>query len=291
MFVNPGQMQSITKLLTTLSSITQQQLHAFVERLGGIQSLIVAYRKTVEVFSQFMSVYSNVLPAETFMQYIDKESVEGLGIATCSFVDIKTFYQDSYETLLSLIIIPVCLDNILLRKDYLLFNQATFMGLKKRDKDIKEVEKQGKTFDDYEWFNAIDHGMKLSRLQQYENVQAIVDLPGNRFLRNGIGHNNIKYDGLSQIITAYDQKNPDLVKLQISLMDMAIDCIKLARSSVVLSEIILFIIRRECSNDCDHFIIGPRFYKNVGPYDECPCGSGKKYKWCCKKDIDTIVRI
>ena len=288
-FVNPDQTHSIKELLEALSSANEQQLHAFTERIGGIQSLIDAFRKTIEVFSCFMSIYANVLPAETYMQYKDKQDDNELGIATCSFTDIKTFYQDSYESLLSLIFIPVCLDNILLRGDYNLFNPSTFLNLVKRARDVKEIEKQGKTFDDYEWFLVLDHGMKIERLQRQECIQSIVDFPGNRLLRNGIGHNNIKYDGISQTITAYDKKDPSVVTLQISLMEMALECIRLARSSVILAEIVLFILRREYSDENNHFIIAPRFYSDTGPYDKCPCGSGLGYKWCCKKYVDSVV--
>lgn len=62
-----------------------------------------------------MEVYPNILPAETYLRYKEKAKPD-VGIATCSFSDIKTFYQDAYEAILSLIFIPVCLDNILIRE-------------------------------------------------------------------------------------------------------------------------------------------------------------------------------
>ena len=39
----------------------------------------------------------------------DKELIN---VSTCTFDDIKSFYQDTYEALASLLFIPVCLDNI-----------------------------------------------------------------------------------------------------------------------------------------------------------------------------------
>lgn len=287
LFINPDQYHTILSLLNTLSKVSQDDLHSFTDRLGGIQSLIEVYQTAIEVFSRFMSVYPYLLPAETFMRY--KNFDQQLGISTCSFTDIKTFYQDSYESLLSIIFVPICLDNILLRGSYLSFNPSVFSKLEKREKDVKAVEQQGRVFDDYEWFLSFDHGMKLSRLQRQEPIQSIVALPGNRYLRNGIGHNNIRYDGLSQIITAYDQKDPTKINLTLSLMSMAIDCLKLARSAVVLSEIALFIIRRECMDSSNHCIIHPRFYHDTGTYDVCPCGSGKKFKWCCKPFVDGLT--
>ena len=111
-----------------------------------------------------------------------------------------------------------------------------------------------------------------------------------RFLRNGIGHNNISYDGLNQEITIYDQKEPSVVKLRKELIDMAMDCIGLARAAVMMAEMLLFILRHELQGEGVHSIIHPKFYKNVAPNDKCPCGSNKKYKNCCKNEVELITR-
>ena len=66
----------------------------------------MAYRKTIEVFSEFMNIYPNLLPAETYEHILLKEAASTC-IATCSFIDLKTYYQDAYEALLSLLYIPV----------------------------------------------------------------------------------------------------------------------------------------------------------------------------------------
>lgn len=35
-------------------------------------------------------------------------------------------------------------------------------------------------------------------------MQELIDISANKFLRNGIGHNNLKYDGITQNITAFE---------------------------------------------------------------------------------------
>ena len=138
LFYQPSQDDSVSALIASLSQIDRTQLHELVERIGGTQEVISSYRKTVSVFSSFMDIYPNILPAETYIRCFSRESSD-YGIATCSFGDLKTFYQDAYEAILSLIYIPVCLDNIIHRGTYSSFHpdfNSTFG--KKRYKDLND---------------------------------------------------------------------------------------------------------------------------------------------------------
>jgi len=276
-FFEESQHECIRKMINHIAPIDREALHMLIERTGGIANLLSAYRKVVEVFSSFMSIYSNLLPAETLMQYRDKD-IDDLGIATCSFTDIKTFYQDAYEALLPLMYIPICIDNIIQRNDYRVFHPRVFQGLQKRG---------GPYADDFEWFLSLDNGMKLSRIQNSEYLQSVVNLSGDRHLRNGIGHNNIKYDGLTQTITAYDLKDPSR-EYSFSLTQMATACLKIAKSAVILSEMILFLLRFEYGKEGIRSILPIERYENTGLYDLCPCGSNQKYKWCCKAGVDQV---
>ena len=76
-----------------------------------------------------MNVYPNLLPAETYMRFTDKEHSNN-GIATCSFGDIKEYYQDAYEAILSLMYIPVCFDNIARRGSFKTFDIDRFANVK-----------------------------------------------------------------------------------------------------------------------------------------------------------------
>ena len=100
-FLNPDQDEYVRKIICKMSQVDDEMLHQFVELLGGVHGLILSYKKCVNVFSEFMGIYANLLPAETYMNFKTKEGANGC-IATCSFVDLKSFYQDAYEALLSL---------------------------------------------------------------------------------------------------------------------------------------------------------------------------------------------
>lgn len=278
LFLNPKQDECVTKIIHEMSLIKEELLHLFAIRVGGVQGLTLSYRKTIEVFSEFMTIYANLLPAETCMNFTTLEGANKC-IATCSFTDIKIFYQDAYESLLSLMYIPVCLDNIIMRGDDQKFGSAydaVFCPNNRRR--------------DFAWYKKLDNGTRINLLNTSEKYQSLIEFPANRLLRNGIGHNNIKYDSITQTITAYDLKRPDRVNYQGSLMTVAIDCLGLAKSAVIFSEMILFMLRREFKNEGIHSIIHPRFYKDTQPNDKCPCGSGIKYKKCCQRDVDLVKR-
>jgi len=281
LFFMPSQKESITQLLETLSTIDRNSLHDFVMDIGGIQTLISNYRRVIDIFSAFMEIYSHILPAETYLRYKDNKKSD-VGIATCSFGDIKTFYQDAYESILALIYIPVCLDNILIRGDYKSFN-SLYGYLFKRNK-YADLE------NDFTRYLALDNGMKLDKLNASESIQQSLNIPANRLLRNGIGHNNISYNGLTQEITVFDQKNSSVIKLRKQLIDMAVDCIGLAKAAVTMAEIFLFMLREELRDEGIRSIIHPYFYQDAEPNGKCPCGSNRKYKKCCKREIDMLIR-
>ncbi len=281
LFFSPNQDEYISNIIKEMAQLDREKVHQFAIEMGGIQEIIMAYRKVIEVIAEFMNIYPNLLPAETYVRFKDK-SETGIGIATCSFSDIKTFYQDAYEALVSLFYVPVCLDNITVRGDYYKF-AAAFNGLFKQKKFAELA-------DDFHRYLILDNGMKLNKLNISETLQQLIDIPANKFLRNGIGHNNVKYDGITQTITACDLKDPSVVKFQGSLMEVAVDCLGLAKSAVVMSEIVLFILRQEFRIENVTSIMHPRFYKGVQPNDKCPCGSGLKYKKCCKNDVEKVLR-
>ena len=73
----------IAGLIADLAVIDRDKLHQFVDDKGGTDTLVSDYRKVIEIFSTFMNIYPNILPAETYMRYKTPEPL--LGIATCSF--------------------------------------------------------------------------------------------------------------------------------------------------------------------------------------------------------------
>lgn len=80
------------------------------------------------------------------------------------------------------------------------------------------------------------------------------------------------------------------INYQDSLMNVAVDCLGLTKTAIILSEIILYLLRLEFRTEGIYSIIHPRFYKGAQSNDKCPCGSGAKYKKCCKNEVEKIMR-
>ncbi|MGN8626900.1 YecA family protein [Bulleidia sp. HCP3S3_G12] len=276
LFINPSIDNYISTVIHDLSTLDKTMLHEFVHEIGGIESLLYSYRKTIDVFSNFMNIYQYLLPAETYMYFNDEDEVFRC-LSTCTFSDIKTFYQDSYESLSSLLFIPVSFDNINLRSDFNSFN--------KNFENVKCNKSRNLS-----WYRSLDNGTRINKICPDETFQKLLDLPAKVSLRNGIGHNNIKYDAVNQIIIAYDFKK-NYVKFQNTLMNVAIDCLYLVKSAIVLSEMILFLMREEYRKEGIVSIIHPRFYEKALAYDDCPCGSGLKYKRCCMNQIKKTISM
>lgn len=282
LFVNTTIEKYISSTINSLSFIDKTKIIDFINEIGGAEELINLYRKSIEVFTDFMDVYEYLLPAETYMYYTVKDK-ELINVSTCTFDDIKSFYQDAYEALASLLFIPVCLDNIYVRGSYNLFNEK-YNRIKYNG--VKNFEGER----DIEWYKLLDNGIKVNRINTKEKFEKLINLPANNKLRNGIGHNNFSYDGINQLVTTYGLKNQNKIEYQSSLMDVAIDCLNIAKSSVIFSEIILFLLRTIFNCEGIHTIVHPSFYENIDAYDKCPCGSGLSYKRCCMKTMDKMMK-
>lgn len=277
LFIDIGIEEYISRVIYNLADLEKTKIIELIEKIGGSEELIYLYRKAIEVFTKFMQVYEYLLPAETYMNYIDKDTND-INISTCTFDDIKSFYQDAYESLASMLFIPVCLDNLQIRGDFNLFS------------DIYHNVKCYDGTRNLKWYRLLDNGTRVNKIDTNEYFQKIVNLPAKVKLRNGIGHNNFSYDGITQTVKTYNLKNKQKIEYEESLMSIAIDCLNLAKSSIIFSEIILFFMRTIYDKDGIHTIIHPDFYRKTSAYDNCPCGSGLKYKRCCEKTIEKLFK-
>lgn len=285
LFVTQNQDTFILNLIEMLSTVDKDKVDEFVDNIGGVQELMRLYRRSIEVFSNFMKIYPNILPAETYLHF-KKQDSENVCISTCTFADIKNFYQDAYESLASLLFIPVCLDNIVERDSYIAFSRNLIGKIQGKLNDKRNTD----ITNELQAYMILDNGLKINKLSETEMFQKMIIMPSNSYLRNGIGHNNYNYDGIMQRVIAYDLKNPDIVKYEGCLMDVAKSCIEMAKSIVYLSETILFLMRREFRKDGISSIMHPRFYNKAQVNDLCPCGSGKKYKKCCMNGVENTLR-
>ena len=112
--------------------------------------------------------------------------------------------------------------------------------------------------DDFERYDGLDNGKRADFILHSEPIQMCLCIRPSRYLRNAFTHNTYQYDGLTQIITVFDQRNPTKVNETKSLLEMALDCLDIAKATVLTAEILLFLLREEDS--ACHGVLHPSFY-------------------------------
>lgn len=228
------------------------------DRVHDIQS------KMFKIMEGYIAVALYVMPAlPTFFlkenKLVDKNNY---GISTCSFLDIKNFYLDTFESLASCCDIIKCLDNIKFRGSY--NNFGTKM-----------------TVENFRFHTR--NGNKVKELVSTEFFSSVFALSNDAYeLRNAIGHNEYEYDGFRQEIHYRPNKRESDTVCSAYLLDVARECISLMRSSIILEFIVFELVREQYrALDVDLYF-HPVLYSKAKGQSRCPCGSGKKYARCCK---------
>lgn len=257
---------SLSNSVLKLPAAQMNSLIDFLNSHAGY-SLSELQAAVYKAYDEFMSIYPYLIPA-IFLQYCDEESVdfETEGTTTSSFDTIKQFSLDAYETLGNLLVVPIALNNIKYRNDY---NKCAV------------VETQSKTLEDYIGFR------KKGRRYQYcvnselytKELKVII----NSDLRNAIGHNDSKYDGITQEIIYYPAPGDRAKHGKSYLLEFENEAVHLFQAITVISEYLYRLREFEMIKD-GHVPLPPSTYpslfKKVGRNEPCPCGSGLKFKRC-----------
>ena len=262
-FTKKSLVSNLRKINYEINHLNKLSLLDFISYLQGEDRLFQAQKRMFEIMDSFIGISSYVTPAIGAMRYkepglIDKQT---LGISTCSFNDIKAFYQNAYEILADFCDIIIGLDNTKYRSQY----ESFTVNL-----NMEEYRKQSK-------------GNRIKRLSQSECFSSIFSLrDDSNELRNAIGHSDTKYNGVTQIIEYRpNSQNPSVIR-STYLLDVAMQCVELMRSSIMLSMVVyklLFLASRVNNTPCQ---MHPIFYSGIKGYSRCPCGSGVPYRQCCK---------
>lgn len=166
----------------------------------------------------------------------------------------------------NILILPVALNNIKFRGNF----KKVKPGLERR-------------------VNSLDDFFGLSKANRYhlcdseeiytEYLQVII----NAKLRNAIGHNDVKYDAISQQITYIPDPKDRLKSRTEYLLEFENEALHLFQAILVIAEY-LYKIKEFALIDKGHrpAELGmPSKKLKTGRNDLCPCGSGKKFKKCC----------
>ena len=222
--------------------------------------------KLFGILFNYIRISLYLAPALSTFYYKDVDDIdyEKYGLSTCSFEDIKGFYQDTFEDLCRYCYIIKMLDNIKYRGKYDVTNGCM---------DLTE-------------FQNSSNGAKIKNLPSDEFFSKTFGVnPDMNVLRNGIGHNNYTYDGIGQMLDFVpNPKKPD-VHQKLYLLEIAQRCLKLMQSTAILEFYIHELLREHYRAKEENMSFPKWMYNGVSSQSHCPCGSGKKYGKCCKKVI------
>lgn len=261
--------KNINKMLVAINKqfrhLERAALNDFIDFLEIKDSISIAQSNLLKLMFDFVKIAKYLIPALCATMYDNPMSIdkETLGITTCSFEDIKNFYQDAFEILAEHCDIVIGLDNINNRNSF-----SSFAN----DFDMDKFSKQNK-------------GNKIKHLNATEFFSKYFNFANNsNELRNAIGHNDYNYKGISQIIEYTNRSSGE--RKTAYLLDVAIECVKLMQSAYVLMFYVYELQRYSHRENRESIPMNPIFYTKTKNQDRCPCGSGKKYKECCKSFID-----
>lgn len=224
--------------------------------------------KIHEVMSGFIGAYPSLIPAISlqFRNDVDSFDFEHMGTTTSTFETIKQFYIDTYEALGNLMIIPVALNNILYRGD---INQSDIIA--SVDKNSIDLEK----------FIKLSKANRYSFCTANEKYTDFLKLKYNAHLRNAIGHNDVEFDTITQLITYHpNPQKREKVETEY-LLEYELKALHMFEAILAISEYLYQLMRLKFIQDGDLTVLN-EIKSEFGPYDLCPCGSGKKYKFCHK---------
>lgn len=227
------------------------------QKLKEIQNRIFA------VLFSYIQISLYLAPALSTFYYKDPKDVnyEEYGLSTCSFEDIKEFYQDTFEVLGRYCYVVRMLDNIKYRGKY------------------DEIS----NYKDWDSYQNDSNGSKIKQLSPDEFFSKTFGVaPDMNVLRNGIGHNNYTYDGMKQELDFVPNPKKDDTHQQLYLLEIAQRCLKLMRAASILQFYIYELLREHYRAENENMSFPDWMYKGISSQMRCPCGSGKKYGKCCK---------
>lgn len=222
--------------------------------------------KLIELFAK---VYEQLIPVIALKNgdCLGKVDKNQFGIMTANFDELADFYAKSYEWIFDNLKVILGLNNIFVRND-----------------STKCVN--GKTYQDF-IRESNGNKMKNGYIDEKEPFSKPISSLNNR-VRNAIQHFDSDIDYETQLITFNDRnKSVDLY-----LIDFADLCIENFRIMFYVLELVYNLRKLDFMQKG----IAPSFVANkirveerqhkkkkIGRNEPCPCGSGKKYKWCCGK--------
>ncbi len=199
-------------IMDKISQLSDKKIKNLMELVNYFEANRLIYKYESKLYTQldrFISIFPHLIPVFglQFYREIPRDLAIKKGLTTVSIEDLKQFYVDTYETLAETIDLVVSFNNLEHRGD--------FEKMANRRRDIKTI---------YD-FIAKSKGIKIDFIDGSEAFDKLIYKSLDNRIRNSIGHNSYKCDGLSQLIKFYPkglQDESDVVEMY--LLDFARYC-------------------------------------------------------------------
>ena len=123
-------------------------------------------------------------------------------------------------------------------------------------------------------FDRTNKGIHISYLKSLFNSK----------LRNAVGHNDYEYNSISQEITYYPDPKNRSRQYKEYLLECENEAVHMFQGILAVSEFLYRLRELKMMHDGNASMI-ECMSKKINVYDLCPCGSGKKHKFCHKKSV------
>jgi hypothetical protein len=270
--LNRDKFHGTTNLIwNELYNLLQSNIVGFNNLITFVTSKDMIIRWEEKIFNltdQFMKLFRFFIPVYSMKFYKERDNnlSETFSITTVTFNDLKQFYMECYESAVELSTLIVAFNNLKYRGNY-----ETMINKRKDIQTIDDFQNKAK-------------GIRIGFIDGSEKFDELIYPYLENKIRNAIGHNTCKYDGLNQMITYYPTGvEEESSKNEMYLLDFVELSWDLFESIFYISELI-YQVRKNYYLSKGFIPINPKVFgvnSKVGRNEFCPCGSGKKYKKCC----------
>ena len=185
--------------------------------------------RVVDIYSRWINDFEIYLPVVLLELREDKtKSISKNNGINSDYYKVLSFYQDSYELILDLIVFAIGMNNIEIRNDYNCFPEKIGVN------DFEKLYKNAK-------YNRINFIKDDEPYFKYINM--------DRNIRNSIAHFDYEYDKELQLFTFHDSGKEGEVSRKITLYDFEVICFKNLKMIIYLNEIFYSIRKLSCLDD------------------------------------------
>lgn len=222
------------------------------------------------LMDKFVKIFPALVPAYT-LEFMEDGvlNLDIYGSTTSDFETVKEFYLSAYETLGNLLVVPVALNNI--------SNRSSFDSMISLD--------EHKTINSLADF--IGMQSKANRyhfcLETEEYTKKLL-LNVNPKIRNAIGHDDVKYNSISQKIIYTPNPRKREVSESMYLLEFEKDILNIFEAILEVDEMLYMLMKIDLLRHGEKLevfdLLDNEKRKEIGRNEKCPCGSGLKYKFC-----------